>query len=245
MSELLSQKRPRADTQSDLPQPRKARVDENYEIEDFTLFDEGSVSDMDWSLFDGQLSELTDSDLEEFSDGQLSELTDSDLEELSDGQLSELSELTDSDLEEFSLTDGEGLESEMELDKGLQDVAPISPLGRWEGVRKAKNGYKLVADLNENLKGPNIEDLDLPAVNLVDVEKKVMKKFIREYLVRNWPSVQLNPDLALSRNLAFSDAAAFWSALFLPQFKNFIDFLKNVPEGNRSPRVRCSKILIV
>jgi hypothetical protein len=129
-----------------------------------------------------------------------------------DGQLSEL---TDSDLEEFS--DGEGLESELELDKGLQDVVPISPLGRWEGVRKAKNGYKLGA--GENLKGPDIEGLDSPVVNLVDVEKDVMRKFTSEYLIRNWPSCQLNPDLALSRNLALSDPAAFWSALFVPHFQ--------------------------
>jgi hypothetical protein len=53
-----SKKRPLTDTQSHSPpQHRKARVDEDA---DFTLFDQGEVLDtVDWSLFDGQLSELT------------------------------------------------------------------------------------------------------------------------------------------------------------------------------------------
>ena len=59
-----SQKRPHTDTQSHLPPPPT----KPWVNEDFTLFDEGecSVSDMDQSLFDGQLSELTDPELSDW-----------------------------------------------------------------------------------------------------------------------------------------------------------------------------------
>src|ERR1700679_3717956 len=64
------QKRPRADTESHVPPlPRKPRVDDA----DFSLFDEGDLSDLDQSLFDGQLS---DSDLSDWA----SEFSPSDSE---------------------------------------------------------------------------------------------------------------------------------------------------------------------
>jgi hypothetical protein len=89
---------------------------------------------------------------------------------------------------------------------------------------------------DENLKGPNDKGLERTAVKLLDKEKEIMKKFT-EYLVRNWPSRQLNPDLAESRHLVFADSTSFFSALFTPEFKKYIDFLKNAPAGNHSTRV--------
>lgn len=205
-----SQKRPRADTQSQNPPERRmAWVDESA---NFTLFDEGNMSDIDRTLFDGQLSDLTDSDLEEFSDGG----------------------------SEFPPLTASGSESELELDEG--NAALISPLGSWEGVRKAQNAYRLGA--SENLKGPDVEGLDLRLVNLKNEEKEVMKRFVG-YLVRHWPSSQLNANLVASRSLALADATAFLNALFTPQFKNFIDFLNDTPVANRSTRVCLSKNLVV
>jgi hypothetical protein len=53
-----SQKCPRAETQSHhSPQHKRARVEES---ERFTLFDKADVLDMDITLFDGQLSDLTE-----------------------------------------------------------------------------------------------------------------------------------------------------------------------------------------
>jgi hypothetical protein len=193
-----SQKRPRADTQSHFPPPpRNPRVDKDV---DFTLFDEGecSMSDMDQSLFDGQLSELTDSDLSDW-----------------------------------------GSNSELGWDEG--NTPPIGSSRNWEGVRKAQNGYKL-SGVDENLEGPDVEGLDLQPVKLGDVEKLVMRKFA-DYLVKNWPSRQLNAHLVASCNLALADPTAFWSALFEPKFRSFIDSLNNAPAGNRSLQVGCSIIL--
>ena len=208
----LSQKRPRADTQSQFsPQRRRARVDESM---DFTLFDEGDVSDMDRSLFDGQLSDLTDSDLEECLDGG----------------------------SEVPPSTAYGSDSELGLDEGNAVLIGQGQLGSWEGVRKAQNGYKLGA--GEDLKGPDVEGLDLKTVTLAELDRDVMRKFT-DYLVRNWPSKQLNADLVASRNLGLADPTAFWSALFVPQFKSFIEHLQNVPPGNYSKRVCCSKISVV
>ena len=45
-------------------------------------------------------------------------------------------------------------------------------------------------------------------MRLEDVERAVMKKFA-DYMVKNWPSCQLNADLVASCNLALADATAF------------------------------------
>jgi hypothetical protein len=187
------------------PQHRKARVDET----EFTLFDEGDMLDLERSLFDGQLSDLT---------------------ELSD------------DGSEFSPLMTSGVEFELGLDsQDRGDAALISPLGDWEGVRKAQDGYKLPG-ADENLEGP-YEGLDISPVKLETVEKDVIKRFV-EHLVRSWPSCQLNADLAARRSLALADPTAFWSSLFEPEFKRFIDFMANAPAGNRSTRVGCSLISV-
>jgi hypothetical protein len=195
-----SQKRPRTDTKSHIPPPpRKARVDEDP---GFTLFDEGdcNVADMDQSLFDGQLSELTDSDLSDW-----------------------------------------GSESGLGLDEEITPL--IGPSGNWEGVRKAQDGYKLPG-VDENLEGPDVGGLDIRTVKLGDAEREVMSKFT-DYLVKNWPGRQLNPQLVASSNLALADPTAFWSGLFEPKFTSFIDSLNNAPAGNRSARVLDSSIILI
>ena len=63
----MSQSQKRPDSQSDSTWRTKQWV--GGVSGKFTVFDEGIVSDVDWSLFDGQLSEVTDSDLKELSNG--------------------------------------------------------------------------------------------------------------------------------------------------------------------------------
>jgi hypothetical protein len=155
---------------------------------------------------------------------------------LFDGQLSDCTNLSDGG-SEFPPVSASDAESESESDEA---IAAPSPSGNWDGVRKPRNGYVLHGAV-ENLKGPDIESLYTQPVKLAKVDKEVMKKFV-DYLVRNWPGRQLNADLAASRNLVLADPTAFWSALFVPEFKNFIDFLDNTPAANRSTRVGCSII---
>jgi hypothetical protein len=156
---------------------------------------------------------------------------------LFDGQLSDCMELSDGGSEFPPLTES-GSESELESDKA--NAAPISPSGNWDGVRKPQNGYVLRGAV-ENLKGPDVESLYIQPVKLVKVDKEVTKRFT-DYLVRNWPSHRLNADLAESRNLALTDQTSFWSALFVPEFKRFMEFLNDTPAANRSQRVGCSII---
>lgn len=97
--------------------------------------------------------------------------------------------------------------------------------GDWTGVRKASHQYHLRAD--EDLSGPDVLGLDIKVVSLGRAEKEVITKFSK-YLELNWPSQQLNADLACTRHLAFSDPTTFWHILYRPEFPKYLDYLTTV-----------------
>jgi len=154
-----------------------------------------------------------------------------------DGQLSDLSDLSDTESDLLPLAVSRASsdvgDSDVEDDEDMQTSKKL--LGDWTGIRKAKNGYRLPS-IHEDLSGPDLEGFDFQIDKLDDITKEIIKKFC-DYLIRNWPSRELNSELASSRHLAFADPPAFWHALFQPEFKKFLDFLAGVDVGNQSERV--------
>jgi len=149
-----------------------------------------------------------------------------------DGQLSDLSDLSDTESDLLPLAVSRA-SSDVGDNEDMQTSKKL--LGDWTGIRKAKNGYRLPS-IHENLSGPDLEGFKFQIDKLDDITKEIIKKFC-DYLIRNWPSRQLNFELARSRHFAFADPTAFWHALFQPEFKKYLDFLAGVDVGNQSERV--------
>jgi hypothetical protein len=159
---------------------------------------------------------------------------DADLKELElsifDGQLSECSTLSDKSTLTFDSSDN----SEYEVEEPA--ITGKVPSGNWTGTRYPRSRYHLPR-MQEDLRGPELEDLSCNPTPLDNNQKRVTKTFC-DYLIKHWPSERLNAELTDHRHMGLADPTTFCNVLLKTELPLFITIYGRQPTKNRSEKVR-------